>query len=113
MVTDHHSHHLSLNLLVTLRKFCFEIQWTKMFKFGNGFIIIRLSYNHLYKIIVELNPWIVLKMSKRESDGSIKSAAHNNAIGDGMTDDTVIGDNQLGDKTESQRLYSNYAQVTV
>ena len=52
-------------------------------------------------------------MSKRESDGSIKSAAHNNAIGDGMTDDTVIGDNQLGDKTESQRLYSNYAQVTV
>ena len=36
-----------------------------------------------------------------------------NSIGDGMTDDTVIGDNQLGDKTESQRLYSNYAQVTV
>ena len=81
---------------------------------GNGFIIIRLSYNrNLYKIIVELNPWIVLKMSKRESDGSIKSAAHNNAIGDGITDDTVIGDNQLGDKPESQRLYSNYAQVTV
>ena len=44
----------------------------------------------------------VLKMSKRESDGSIKNAAHNNAIGDGMTGDTVIGDNQLGDKPESQ-----------
>ena len=41
-------------------------------------------------------------MSKRESDGSIKNAAHNNAIGDGMTGDTVIGDNQLGDKPESQ-----------
>ena len=36
-------------------------------------------------------------MSKRESDGSIKNAAHNNAIGDGMTGDTVIGD-----KPESQ-----------
>merc|ERR1712133_112585 len=34
----------------------------------------------------------VLKMSKRESDGSIKNAAHNNAI----------GDTQLGDKPESQ-----------
>ena len=41
-------------------------------------------------------------MSKRESDGSIKNAAHNNAIGDGMTGDTVIGDNHLGDKPESQ-----------
>merc|ERR1712126_645709 len=44
----------------------------------------------------------VLKMSKRESDGSIKNAVHNNAIGDGMTGDTVNGDNQLGDKPESQ-----------
>ena len=44
----------------------------------------------------------VLKMSKRESDGSIKNAAHNNAIGDGMTGDTVVGDNQTGDKPESQ-----------
>ena len=41
-------------------------------------------------------------MSKRESDGSIKNAAHNNAIGDGMTGDTVIGDNHLDDKPESQ-----------
>lgn len=41
-------------------------------------------------------------MSKRESDGSIKNAAHNNAIGDGMTGDTVVGDNQTGDKPESQ-----------
>ena len=41
-------------------------------------------------------------MSKRESDGSLKNAAHNNAIGDGMTGGTVVGDNQLGDKPESQ-----------
>ena len=41
-------------------------------------------------------------MSKRESDGSIKNSAHNNAIGDGMTGDTVIGDNQNGDKPVSQ-----------
>ena len=41
-------------------------------------------------------------MSKRESDGSLKNAAHNNAIGDGMTGGTVVYDNQLGDKPESQ-----------
>ena len=53
-------------------------------------------------------------MSKRESDGSIKNAAHNNAIGDGMTGDTVIGDNQLGDKSESQeallKLFTGHGQ---
>ena len=39
---------------------------------------------------------------QRTPVGRIKSSAHNNAIGDRMTDDTVIGDNQLGDKPESQ-----------